>query len=114
MSVTDAFKTFQDVVNADITHVREARTRRDLFKGAFGTEDDVKEYFKTEMDTEDYSEYVAQYGYGYIYRAVTFNNVGQYLQEQNPAPAYTDISEIIVPAATDDTTAEENTETPAA
>mgnify|MGYP000013428776 CR=1 FL=1 len=37
MSVTDAFKTFQDVVNADITHVREARTRRDLFKGAFGT-----------------------------------------------------------------------------
>ena len=43
MSVTDAFKTFQDVVNADITHVREARTRRDLFKGAFGTEDDVKE-----------------------------------------------------------------------
>ena len=80
----------------------------------FATEDDVKEYFKTEMDTEDYSEYVAQYGYGYIYRAVTFNNVGQYLQEQNPAPAYTDISEIIVPAATDDTTAEENTETPAA
>ena len=80
----------------------------------FATEDDVKEYFKTEMDTEDYSEYVAQYGYGYIYRAVTFNNVGQYLQEQNPAPAYTDISEIIVPAATDDTTAEENIETPAA
>lgn len=80
----------------------------------FATEDDVKEYFKTEMDTEDYSEYVAQYGYGYIYRAVNFNNVGQYLQEQNPAPAYTDISEIIVPAATDDTTAEENTETPAA
>ena len=36
MSVTDAFKTFQDVVNADIAHVREARTRRDLFKGAFG------------------------------------------------------------------------------
>ena len=32
----------------------------------FATEDDVKEYFKTEMDTEDYSEYVAQYGYGYI------------------------------------------------
>lgn len=32
MSVTDAFKTFQDVVNADITHVREARTRRDLFR----------------------------------------------------------------------------------
>ena len=43
MSVTDAFKTFQDVVNADIPHVREARTRRDLFKGAFGAEVDVKE-----------------------------------------------------------------------
>lgn len=43
MSVTDAFKTFQDVVNADITQVREARTRRDLFKGAFGAEVDVKE-----------------------------------------------------------------------
>lgn len=43
MSVTDAFKTFQDVVNADITLVCEARARRDLFKGAFGTEDDVKE-----------------------------------------------------------------------
>lgn len=80
----------------------------------FATEDDVKEYFKTEMDTDDYSDYVAQYGYGYIYRAVTFNKVGQYLQEQNPAPAYTDVSEIIVPAATDDTAAEENTETPAA
>ena len=53
----------------------------------FATEDDVKEYF---------------------------NKVGQYLQEQNPAPAYTDVSEIIVPAATDDTAAEENTETPAA
>ncbi|EME18525.1 SMODS domain-containing nucleotidyltransferase [Rhodococcus triatomae] len=43
MSVTDAFKTFQDVVNADITHVREARTRRDLFKDAFDTQDDVQE-----------------------------------------------------------------------
>lgn len=43
MSVTDAFKTFQDVVNADIAHVREARARRDLFKDAFGTEGDVKE-----------------------------------------------------------------------
>ncbi len=41
--MTDAFKTFQDVVNADITHVREARARRDLFKGAFGTEEDVEE-----------------------------------------------------------------------
>lgn len=43
MTVADAFKTFQDVVNADITHVREARARRDLFKGAFGAEVDVEE-----------------------------------------------------------------------
>ncbi|WP_350349063.1 nucleotidyltransferase domain-containing protein [Agromyces sp. G08B096] len=43
MSVTDAFNTFQEVVNADITSVREARARRDLFKNAFGAEDDVKE-----------------------------------------------------------------------
>lgn len=43
MSVTDAFKTFQDVVNADVDQVREARTRRDLFKGAFGSEADVHE-----------------------------------------------------------------------
>lgn len=43
MSVTDAFKSFQDVVNADITHVREARVRRDLFKAAFGAETDIAE-----------------------------------------------------------------------
>lgn len=43
VSVADAFKTFQSVVNADIEAVREARSRRDLFKGAFGTEDDVLE-----------------------------------------------------------------------
>lgn len=43
MNVTDAFKHFQDVVNADITHVREARARRDLFKSAFGSENDVTE-----------------------------------------------------------------------
>lgn len=43
MNVTDAFKTFQDVVNADIDHVREARSRRDLFKGAFCGEADVDE-----------------------------------------------------------------------
>ncbi|WP_218221833.1 nucleotidyltransferase domain-containing protein [Nesterenkonia sp. Act20] len=43
MNVTDAFKTFQDVVNADIEHVREARARRDLFRNALSTEGDVKE-----------------------------------------------------------------------
>ncbi|MDJ0356629.1 nucleotidyltransferase domain-containing protein [Paenarthrobacter sp. PH39-S1] len=43
MSVTDAFNTFQGVVNADVEHVREARARRDLFKGAFTSESDVNE-----------------------------------------------------------------------
>lgn len=41
MSVNQAFKAFQDVVNADITTVREARVRRDVFKGAFNAETDV-------------------------------------------------------------------------
>ena len=67
--------------------------------GLSATEQDVKDYFLEEMDTEDYSEYVKNYGYGYIYRAVTFNNVGNYLQEQNPAPAYASVEEIILPAA---------------
>jgi SMODS domain-containing protein len=43
MGVNDAFTTFQGVVNADIEQVREARGRRDIFKGAFGTERDVYE-----------------------------------------------------------------------
>lgn len=43
MSVTDAFTTFQGVVNADVEHVREARARRDLFKSAFTSEGDVNE-----------------------------------------------------------------------
>ena len=67
--------------------------------GLIATEQDVKDDFLEEMDTEDYSEYVKNYGYGYIYRAVTFNNVGNYLQEQNPAPAYASVEEIILPAA---------------
>ena len=67
--------------------------------GLIATEQDVKDYFLEEMDTEDYSEYVKNYGYGYIYRAVTINNVGNYLQEQNPAPAYASVEEIILPAA---------------
>ena len=67
--------------------------------GLIATEQDVKDYFLEEMDTEDYSEYVKNYGYGYIYRAVTFKNVGNYLQEQNPAPAYASVEEIILPAA---------------
>ena len=67
--------------------------------GLIATEQDVKDYFLEDMDIEDYSEYVKNYGYGYIYRAVTFNNVGNYLQEQNPAPAYASVEEIILPAA---------------
>ena len=43
MSVNDAFKAFQGVVNADINAVREARARRDLFKEAFGPLPDVEE-----------------------------------------------------------------------
>lgn len=43
MSVTEAFTEFQNVVNADIDHVREARARRDLFKDAFSIEGDVDE-----------------------------------------------------------------------
>jgi predicted nucleotidyltransferase len=43
VSVTDAFTTFQGVVNADVEHVREARARRDLFKSAFTSEGDVNE-----------------------------------------------------------------------
>jgi len=41
MGVNDEFTTYQGIVNADIDHVREARARRDIFKGAFGTERDV-------------------------------------------------------------------------
>lgn len=41
MSVTDAFSKFQGIVNADVEHVREARSRRDLFKNAFTSEGDV-------------------------------------------------------------------------
>ncbi|QZY47022.1 nucleotidyltransferase [Mycolicibacterium austroafricanum] len=43
MSVNDAFRTFQDVVNADIAVVREARGRRDLFRDAFKPLTDVDE-----------------------------------------------------------------------
>ncbi len=43
MSVNDAFAEFQRVVNADPDAVKEARRRRDLFKGAFGSEADVRE-----------------------------------------------------------------------
>ncbi|WP_431233187.1 nucleotidyltransferase domain-containing protein [Mycolicibacterium psychrotolerans] len=43
MSVNDAFKAFQDVVNADITAVREARARRDLFKEAFDPLPDIED-----------------------------------------------------------------------
>ena len=80
------------------------------------TEQNVKDYFKAEMDADDISSYVEQYGYGYIYRTVTINNVGEFLAEQSPAPAYTEISEIIVPAVTDNgaDANETNTEGPAA
>ncbi|SFT55107.1 nucleotidyltransferase [Arthrobacter sp. ov118] len=43
MSVTDAFNEFQGIVNADVQQVKEARSRRDLFKDAFILESDVDE-----------------------------------------------------------------------
>lgn len=43
MSVLDAFKAFQSEVNADVEAVREARRRRDIFRSAFGSEEDVVE-----------------------------------------------------------------------
>lgn len=43
MSVNEAFSAFQKAVNADPEQVKEARTRRDVFKGAFLTEVDVDE-----------------------------------------------------------------------
>lgn len=43
MSVNEAFREFQTTVNVDMTAVREARARRDLFADAFTAEDDVVE-----------------------------------------------------------------------
>jgi predicted nucleotidyltransferase len=43
VSVTDAFNEFQGIVNADVEQVKEARSRRDLFKDAFMLESDVDE-----------------------------------------------------------------------
>ena len=43
MQVGEAFKDFQKIVNADDDAVKEARRRRDLFKGAFSSEADVVE-----------------------------------------------------------------------
>lgn len=43
MSVTDAFNQFQGMANADVDQVKEARSRRDLFKDAFLLEGDVNE-----------------------------------------------------------------------
>ena len=43
MSINDAFKDFQQTVNANIEEVREARRRRDLFKTSFGGLSDVDE-----------------------------------------------------------------------
>lgn len=45
MSLDEAFDDFQKVVDADRDLVVLARERRDVFKKAFGTEDDVTEVF---------------------------------------------------------------------
>lgn len=43
MDINHAFDELQEAADADPEQVREARSRRDLFRDAFGTEDDVKE-----------------------------------------------------------------------
>jgi hypothetical protein len=45
MSVADAFKDFQEVVDADADSVKLARERRDAFRAAFELESDVSEVF---------------------------------------------------------------------
>lgn len=45
MSIDGAFDTFQGTVNADPAQVKTARERRDIFKGAFGGENDVTKVF---------------------------------------------------------------------
>lgn len=48
------------------------------------TEDDVKTYFSEKVGVDDYSDYIKNYGKGYIYRAVTMNKVNDYLIAHNP------------------------------
>jgi hypothetical protein len=45
VDITDAFNTLQKNVNAPMDAVKRARERRDLFRTAFGPEDDVSEVF---------------------------------------------------------------------
>jgi hypothetical protein len=47
MSVNSAFDDYQDTIDEDPDVVALARTRRDLFKTAFGAEDDVTEVFSS-------------------------------------------------------------------
>lgn len=51
--------------------------------GLLASEDDVKTYFKDKTGSDDYSQYVKSYGYGYIYRAVTMNKVNDFLIAHN-------------------------------
>ena len=54
--------------------------------GLFATEEDVTKYFTDKMGTSDPSDYIKNYGKGYIYRAVTMDKVNTYLLENNPVP----------------------------
>lgn len=45
VQLTSAFDSFQTEINADPTQLRKARDRRDLFKLAFNSEDDVERTF---------------------------------------------------------------------
>jgi hypothetical protein len=44
MNINEAFDELQDTADANPTHVREARRRRDMFRTAFTDEDDVLEF----------------------------------------------------------------------
>lgn len=55
-------------------------------EGLIATDEDVKAYFKESMGSEDYSDYVKDYGTGYVFRTVTINKLNNYLMENNPAP----------------------------
>lgn len=54
--------------------------------GLLASGEDVGAYFKENMPDEDLLTYVANYGNGYIYRAITTNKVIDYLAAQNPVP----------------------------
>ena len=57
--------------------------------GLMATEEDLNNYFAENMPDAELSEYVANYGYGYLYQAITSSNVAAFLESQNPHPEFT-------------------------